>query len=88
MPLTAGPGAITVAITLSSSSESLTSTWYALIAVGVTVAALWASCTLLGGVMGRISDQTINILLRFAGLLLATIGVQLAFNGIKTFFGI
>lgn len=86
MPLIAGPGAITVVITLASKVDSWEATWMALIAVGVNVLIMAASFIFLAGYLSRLSDRAIGIFTRFGGLVVATIGVQLAFNGIKIFF--
>lgn len=88
MPLTAGPGSITVVITLASSSDSWAATVSTLIGVGVTVLILLLSLLLADRWFGNISEQSTRIMTRFGGLALATIGVQLGFNGIKMFFGI
>jgi multiple antibiotic resistance protein len=86
MPLIAGPGAITVVITLASKVNSWEATWMALIAVGVNVLIMAASFIFLAGYLSKLSDRAIGIFTRFGGLVVATIGVQLAFNGIKSFF--
>ena len=86
MPLIAGPGAITVVITLASKVNSWEATWMALIAVGVNVLIMAAAFIFLAGYLSKLSDRAIGIFTRFGGLVVATIGVQLAFNGIKSFF--
>lgn len=86
MPLIAGPGAITVIISLTTKQEGWESTWMALIAVAVNVAIMFVAFVFLSGYLSKLSDRAIGIFSRFGGLVIATIGVQLAFNGIKSFY--
>ncbi len=86
MPLIAGPGAITVVITLASQVDSWQATLMAIVAVGVNVLIMAAAFIFLAGYLGKLSDRAIGIMTRFGGLIVATIGVQLAFSGIKSFF--
>ena len=86
MPLIAGPGAITVVITLASKVDSWEATGLALVAVGVNVLIMVMAFIFLAGYLSKLSDRAIGIFTRFGGLVVATIGVQLAFNGIKRFF--
>lgn len=86
MPLIAGPGAITVVITMASQTDSWEATGMALIAVGVNVLIMAAAFVFLAGYLAKLSDRAIGIFTRFGGLIVATIGVQLAFNGIQSFF--
>lgn len=88
MPLIAGPGAITVVITLAAKTNSYEATVMTLIAIGINVALLLLCCIALEGVLGRLSDRAVSLFTRFGGLIVATIGVQLAFGGIKKYFGI
>lgn len=86
MPLIAGPGAITVVITLAAQADTWEATGMALIAVGVNVVIMLLSFIFLSGLLSKLSDRVVGIITRFGGLIVATIGVQLAFNGIKSFF--
>lgn len=86
MPLIAGPGAIAVVITLASKVDSWEATVMALVAVGVNVLIMVTAFVFLAGYLAKLSDRAIGIFTRFGGLVVATIGVQLAFNGIKSFF--
>ena len=86
MPLIAGPGAITVVISLATQSEGWTATWMALIAVGVSCVIMFAAFVFLAGYLSKLSDRAIGIFTRFGGLIVATIGVQLAFGGVKSYF--
>ena len=86
MPFIAGPGAITVVITLSAKTESFDSTLMALAAVAFSVVAMTITFTYLTDVITKISSQAINVATKFGGLLIATIGAQLALSGIKSFF--
>lgn len=86
MPFIAGPGAITIVITEASRTGGYDSVVMALIAVGVSVLAMCFTFILLTDQMAKISDRTMNIITKFGGLIIATIGIQLALNGIKNFF--
>ena len=85
-PLIAGPGAITTAITIAAANESAEASLVGLIAVGVVMVAIVLSFTFLGGLIAKMSAKATAILMRFGGLLLATIGLQLALSGIRTFY--
>lgn len=86
MPFIAGPGAITIVITEASRTGGYDSVIMALIAVGVTILTMCFSFIFLTDQMAKISDRTMNIITKFGGLIIATIGIQLALNGIKSFF--
>ena len=58
----------------------------ALIAVAANVLIMGAAFIFLAGYLAKLSDRVLGIFTRFGGLIVATIGVQLAFNGIKSFF--
>lgn len=88
MPFIAGPGAITIVITLAAETDGMDSTIMALVAVGVSVLAMLVTFTFLTDYLARISDKTMNVMTKFGGLLIATIGAQLALDGIKNFFGL
>ena len=88
MPFIAGPGAITVVVTLSTHTGNMDSVVMALVAVGVAVLALAFGFLFLTDYLAKISDRTMNVITKFGGLIIATIGVQLAFDGIKSFFEI
>ena len=86
MPFIAGPGAITVVITLAAKTETVDSTLMALTAVAFSVVAMTITFTYLTDVITKISSQAISVLTKFGGLLIATIGAQLALSGLKSFF--
>ena len=86
MPFIAGPGAITIVITLASTTDGFDSTLMALTAVGISVLTMTFTFTFLVDFLARISEQTMSIVTKFGGLIIATIGVQLALDGIKRFF--
>ena len=86
MPFIAGPGAITIVITLAAETDGMDSTIMALVAVGVSVLAMVVTFIFLTDYLAKISDKTMNVLTKFGGLLIATIGTQLALDGIKNFF--
>ena len=88
MPFIAGPGAITVVITLSTQTGTMDSVVLALVAVGAAVLTMCFTFLFLTDHLAKISQRTMNIVTKFGGLIIATIGVQLALNGIKNFFDI
>lgn len=88
MPFIAGPGAITMVITLAAKTDGWDSTVMTLVAVCLNVALMIFSFTVLSDYIQKLSDQAVSIMVRFGGLIVATIGTQLAFNGIKNFFGL
>ena len=86
MPFIAGPGAITIVITLAAQTGNVDAVVMALVAVGVSVLAMLVTFLFLTDYLAKLSERTMNIVTKFGGLLIATIGVQLALNGIKHFF--
>ena len=85
IPFMCGPGAITAVITISGSTEDGEGTVAALIAVAVVVLLIPVGHLLLVNRL-NFSDRTMNIVTKFGGLLVATIGVQLGLTGIQEFF--
>lgn len=87
IPFVAGPGAITLVITIASSTPHGQGIVIALVAVAVSVILLPIAHL---GIAKHVnlSPAAIAIATRFGGLLIATIGVQLMLGGIKTFFSI
>jgi multiple antibiotic resistance protein len=87
IPFVAGPGAIALVITLASSTRNESGAFAALAAVGVVVVVLPIAHLVLAKYL-KISETAMQIATRLGGLLIATIGIQLILNGIKTFFSI
>jgi multiple antibiotic resistance protein len=87
IPFVAGPGAITLVITIASSTSNGEGAIAALVAVGVAVLLLPVGHLVLPNVL-RLSERGMGIFTKFGGLLIATVGIQLLLNGVKTFFGI
>jgi MarC family membrane protein len=87
IPFVAGPGAITLVITIASSTPKGQGTVVALVAVAVSVILLPIGHLVISKYV-RLSEATMAIATRFGGLLIATIGIQLMLGGIKTFFSI
>ena len=86
LPLIAGPGAITTAITFSSQNTS----WEGMGAMGIAIAVVALVTFLfyrfLGDLLARLKPATIAIVARLGGLVLASLGFQMFLNGIKNFF--
>lgn len=87
IPFIAGPGAMTLVITLAASTENAEGTLAAVIAVAVAVVLL-PICHLFIADRVNLSENAMQIATKFGGLLIATIGIQLMLNGIDTFFEI
>jgi len=87
IPFVAGPGAITLVITLAAQTDNYEGTLAALIAVAVAVVLLPIGHLLLSEKV-KMSESSMGIFTKFGGLLIATIGIQLMLNGIDNFFGI
>ena len=86
IPFVADPGAITLVITIASS----TSDWgpiAALVAVAIAVALLPFGHLYIAGKL-NFSEPSMAIFTKFGGLLVATIGIQLMLNGIVRVFGL
>ena len=87
LPLIAGPGAITTAITISADPSSSQASMVALIGVGVVALTAFIAFALLGEAFTKIRPATMSVVARIGGLLLATIGVQMVLGGLDRFFG-
>lgn len=87
IPFVAGPGAITLVITIASSTPHGQGIIVALVAVAVSVIALPIGHLVVSKYV-KLSEAAMSIATRFGGLLIATIGIQLVLSGIKTFFSI
>jgi len=83
LPLIAGPGAITTTITLAAGDDGLIA---ALIGIAVVAVVTFMSFAWLGKIIETAKPSTVAVLARIGGLLLATIGMQMALGGLKSFF--
>jgi multiple antibiotic resistance protein len=88
MPFIAGPGAITIVITLSTQTGTIDSVVMALVAVGVAVLAMCITFLFFTDLLAKIPERAMSLISKFGGLIIATIGAQLTLNGIKQFFEI
>ncbi len=86
IPLMAGPGAITTVVTMSSAASSTTALLATLAGVTVVSILVWLGFALLGAWFGKMKPAATALMARIGGLLLATIGMQLALGGIRTFY--
>lgn len=86
VPLMAGPGAITTVITLTSTSDDASALVATMIGVAVVCLLVFVAFAFLGDLIARLSASTTAMLARVGGMLLATIGTQLAMGGIRTFY--
>jgi multiple antibiotic resistance protein len=91
LPLTVGPGSISVAITIGSHRSDSTSTSHLLFLVGAAVAGIIAICITIyvcyrfAAPLARFLGQVgINVLVRLSAFILVCIGIQIAWSGIST----
>ncbi|WP_320053220.1 MarC family protein [uncultured Acetobacteroides sp.] len=82
MPMIAGPGTITAAVTLPNQDGTIV-TILAILAVIATNTFIMLHAKHLGGILNRFN--LMSPLIRILGLIIATIGVQMCFTGIKDF---
>ena len=85
MPFVAGPGAITLVISLASGTSDFSGAIAALVAVAVVVVVLPIAHLVISQKL-TISDTTMQIVTKFGGLLIATIGIQMILGGLQGFF--
>lgn len=85
IPFVAGPGAITLVITIASSTSNFEGPIAALVAVAVAVALLPVGHLYLADKI-NLSESAMKVFTKFGGLLVATVGIQLMLNGIVNFF--
>lgn len=85
MPMIAGPGAITAAVTFPQ-QDGVVVTIVAILAVLTVNAFIMVYSKVLGGFLNRYN--LLSPLIRILGLIIATVGMQMCFNGIREFVGI
>ena len=86
MPMIAGPGAITTVITLTARSPGMSSQLVVLGAVAVEAALLFLALFFASWLHEQVSHRGHRVFLRFMGLILVTMGMQLMLSGLKRFF--
>lgn len=86
VPLMAGPGAITTVITMSSATDDGGALIATLVGVAIVSFLVWVGFALFGNWFAKLKPTATAMLARIGGLLLATIGMQLALGGIRTFY--
>ena len=91
LPLTVGPGSISVAITIGSHRSATASATHELLLAGAAVAGIVAICITIfvcyrfAAPLARILGQVgINVLVRLSAFILVCIGIQIAWSGIST----
>jgi MarC family membrane protein len=87
IPFVAGPGAMTLVITIASSTSGAEGTIAALVAVAMAVALLPVGHLYLANKL-NLSESAMKVATKFGGLIVATIGIQLMLNGIVNFFSL
>jgi len=86
VPLMAGPGAITTVITMSAATDDGVALVATLAGVAIVSVLVWVGFAVFGDWFSRLKPTATAMLARIGGLLLATIGMQLALGGIRTFY--
>jgi multiple antibiotic resistance protein len=86
MPIIAGPGTMTTLITLTGKQEGAGSVAAILLAIAATVIVLFVSLTASAWIDQRMTGRMHRIFVRFMGLILLAIGVQLSLAGIHGFW--
>jgi len=87
-PLMAGPGGITTVITLAAATKGgISGIWPTVIGLAAVCVLVFVGFAWLGEAFARLSTTATSMLARIGGLLLATIGLQLALSGLRTFYG-
>lgn len=85
MPMIAGPGTITAAVTLPNQDGTVV-TIIAIVAVIATNTFIMLHAKHLGSILNRFN--LMSPLIRILGLIIATIGVQMCFTGIRDFLNV
>lgn len=88
MPFIAGPGAITIVVTIAGRTDGPESVLMALVAVAASVLLMCVTFISMTDLLARIPERAMGLITKFGGLVIATIGAQLALNGIKLFFSL
>ena len=87
MPIIAGPGAITTAITLTTRDPGTAGVAITMTSIAVASIVLLITLFLATAMERLITPRMIAIATRFMGLLLIAIGFQLGLDALKTVFG-
>lgn len=85
IPMIAGPATITAVVTMPSMYGKLTTIAAVVVALAINLF-LMRNAQKLGGIL--VKYNILMPLIRITGLIVAAIGVQMIFNGIKVFIGI
>lgn len=90
LPLTVGPGTITVAIALGA-NRSEGSQWPLiaglLIGAGIIAASIYLSYRFADRIAGALGDAAMNVIIRLSSFILVCIGVQITWNGVSALLG-
>jgi len=87
LPLTVGPGSISVAITVGANRAMARSQWPAivglLIGAGLIAASVYISYRFAEKIAETLGDTAMNVAVRLSSFILVCIGVQIIWNGIS-----
>jgi multiple antibiotic resistance protein len=86
IPIIAGPGTMTTVISLTGKQDDGSSMFAILLAIVATIIVLYVSLKASAWIDQRMTARTHRIFVRFMGLILLAIGVQLSLAGIHSFW--
>jgi multiple antibiotic resistance protein len=84
IPMVSGPGAITTVMVLAGEARKVPSMIVLLVAIAISVAAVWVLLRNAGRVGRLLGPSGLNITTRLMGLILATVAVQFVIHGIES----
>lgn len=96
MPLTVGPGSISVAITLGSQRPTIAGDWAQLALLGAAAVAgiaaiaatIYASYRFAETITATLGERGTSVLVRLSAFILLCIGVQIIWNGYSALVGV
>jgi multiple antibiotic resistance protein len=91
LPLTVGPGSISVAITVGADRSQAASSWLPLIAgllLGsiLIAASIYLSYRFADRLARTLGEKAMNVIIRLSSFIMVCIGVQILWNGVRTLF--
>jgi multiple antibiotic resistance protein len=86
LPLTVGPGSISVAITVGANRPHEAQWWYlaaAIVGAAVVAVTIYFSYRFAESLARALGDNAMNVILRLSSFILVCIGVQIVWNGVS-----
>jgi multiple antibiotic resistance protein len=89
LPLTVGPGSISVAITVGANRADGTASLAALLIGSILIAiSIWLSYRFAENIARALGETAMNVILRLSSFILVCIGVQIIWNGYTALMGL